>query len=188
MIAAEPDLPPWRFAPVLAGAGAGVLGSAAVVLVEILSATWQHLPWWRIPNLYATALIGPRALGEGPGWHTVAGLALQTVLLGAAGALYGWLTRHWRDHRFLVGGALVYGILWFFFAQSVVWRTLSPLIARQAPWASTFAGYLLFGLVLGVSIRFLWPLPVSAPPPAPMALESQMQSTGESNAEAGPTP
>jgi hypothetical protein len=157
MNAAEPGERPWPAAPVLAGVGAGVLAAVALLFIDILGAAWRHQPWWLMPNLYATAFTN-FAINYGAGWYTAAGIALQVLGGGVLGAFFGWLTRKWRETRYLVGGAVLLTLLWYNFWNQWMGRAFHMAHSRFSPAWLTMLGQLAFGLTMGLVIRFLWPV------------------------------
>jgi hypothetical protein len=130
------------------GVKAGVLGAFAIILMMSALLLAQGYRWWAFPNVLATAFYGRRALGSGPGWITLSGIAIQVFSCGVGGILFGsifaGLPRGFR--RRLLG--LIWGLAWYYFT-AWFYERFEWLIAFSLPAIPLMAAYAVFGLILG---------------------------------------
>src|SRR5882724_12871145 len=75
----------------LSGIEAGVIGGIAMLVLLAASSLWRDRGWWEIPNLLGSTFYGVRAFRPGIHRATVAGGALQLMICGSVGALFGML-------------------------------------------------------------------------------------------------
>jgi hypothetical protein len=132
----------------LIGIQAGVFGGLAIVGFMIVVAVSEGDPWWAYSNILATAFYGGRALRAGAGWVTISGVALQVLLTGLAGAIFGALFAmvESRSRRLLLG--VIWGLSWFYITQSL-YRAIARLIPVYAPELALLGAHAVFGLILG---------------------------------------
>lgn len=135
-----------RLKAAVTGLEAGVLGGFAMLGALAGASLADQDAWWRFPNLLATTFYGARALRSGAGWPTVSGIALQIVIAGAAGAVFGALfSRAPGALRIVLG--LGWGAL-LFYAAEALYRRIAPFIVLYQPETSALLGHLLYGLCL----------------------------------------
>lgn len=134
----------------LSGIQAGVFGALVIVLYMAVISLAGRGPWWDFPNILATAFYGPRAL-RGPGWPTVAGVALQVIAGGLAGALFGAVFARIRSasRRLLLG--VIWGISWFYILQGLS-RVYARLVLVYTPELALLGAHTVFGLILGWTV------------------------------------
>ena len=172
----------------LAGMEAGVIGGAAMLLFVFAHSVLRGKAWWSYANLLGSVVYGSSALWRGLGRATLAGIALQLLLGGIAGALFGLCFARTRGRMVSLLLGLSCGVIWFFVTHWVVFRGIGPLVPVYASQPATLLGHMIFGLVLSrTSTLYLeWPpgwLLLEAPPGA-MAMSgipdaSQASETNE---------
>src|SRR5216683_2488827 len=75
---------------VMAGVEAGVLGGLFMMAWMATLSLLQGRSIWSIPNLFASTFYGEAALRRGFRWTSLSGVALQVIVSGAAGLLFGF--------------------------------------------------------------------------------------------------
>jgi hypothetical protein len=130
------------------GLEAGVFGGLAMTAFLILVYLLHGRPWWLWPNVLATALYRGQSLGRGPDWHTVSGFALQVLMTGIVGALFGTTFPQVPASARLVLLGLLWGLAWYFLSASL-FRQIAPLVAIASPGYAMLAANLIFGACLG---------------------------------------
>jgi len=135
-----------RLKAAVTGLEAGVLGGFAMLGALAGASVADQDTWWRFPNLLATTFYGVRALRSGAGWPTVSGIALQIVIAGAAGAVFGALFGRAPGALRVVLG-LGWGVL-LFYAAEMLYRRISPFVVLYQPETSALFGHILYGLCL----------------------------------------
>ncbi len=135
-----------RLKAAVTGLEAGVLGGFAMLGALAGASIADQDAWWRFPNLLASTFYGARVLRSGPGWPTISGVALQIVIAGLAGAIFGALFGK-------APGALriVLGFGWgalLFYASEMFYRRIAPFVALYQAETSTLLGHVLYGLCL----------------------------------------
>ncbi|HZT39747.1 MAG TPA: hypothetical protein VFA28_17775 [Bryobacteraceae bacterium] len=135
-----------RLKAAVTGLEAGVLGGFAMLGALAGASIVDQEAWWRFPNLLASTFYGARVLRSGPGWPTISGVALQVVIAGVAGAMFGALFGK------APGGLRVaLGIGWgalLFYASEMAYRRLAPFVALYQAETPTLLGHILYGLCL----------------------------------------
>jgi hypothetical protein len=143
-----------RVAKFLAGVAAGSLGGVALLTLLSLSSIIDFDPWWRYANLLGTAFYGPMALQTGPGLPTFAGAAVQVLLCGFAGGIFGLLfAGNTRGPRLALLG-MAAGLVWMYFAE-FFFRRVAPLISLYSQPLPTALAHVVFGACLATSNVFL---------------------------------
>jgi hypothetical protein len=173
-----------RLKAAVTGLEAGVLGGFAMLGALAGASVADQDAWWRFPNLLATTFYGARALRSGAGWPTVSGIALQIVIAGAAGAVFGALFGR-------APGALrvVLGLGWgalLFYAAETLYRRVAPFIVLYQPETSALLGHILYGLCLARLRPLVNPLrPRHEPgaPSEPPAIHEQVPVSESPNSE-----
>jgi hypothetical protein len=135
-----------RLKAAVTGLEAGVLGGFAMLGALAGASVADQDAWWRFPNLLASTFYGAKVLRSGPGWPTISGVALQIVIAGIAGAIFGALFGK-------APGALriVLGFGWgalLFYASEMLYRRVAPFVALYQAETSTLLGHVLYGLCL----------------------------------------
>lgn len=148
---ARPALPPFEMfhsktERSLAGLQAGMLGGLSLLAVLAVVSTLDRRSWWSYSNLLAACFYGPRTIGAGPGWPTVAGAALQMVIAGTAGALFGAAFGNHSGRR-LALFALMWGFFVFFVSEQY-YRFASPAVVEYMPRSAAVIGHMIYGLCL----------------------------------------
>jgi len=157
-----------RVAKFLAGVAAGSLGGVALLLLLSLSSIIDYDPWWRYANLLGTAFYGPMALQTGPGLPTFAGVAVQVLLCGFAGGVFGLLfAGNTRGPRLALLG-MAGGLVWMYFAE-FFFRRIAPLVSLYSQPLPTALAHVVFGACLATANLFL---------PKPDPLDEFPPSTG----------
>jgi hypothetical protein len=137
----------------LAGLQAGMFGGLALLAVMLLVSVLDRRQWWNYPNLVAGYFYGARSIGAGPGWHTVSGAALQLLIAGCAGALFGVLFGGLAASRRMSLLGLAWGVLTFF-ASGQFYRVFSPIVLRYMPGTAALVAHMIFGVCLSGIGRF----------------------------------
>jgi hypothetical protein len=153
----------------LAGLQAGMLGGFAMLAVLALVSALDRRTWWSYPNLLAAWFYGPRSIGGGLGWPTVAGGALQMLVAGTAGAIFGALFgRHSGSRRIALLG-LFWGFF-VFFGTEQFYKFSSPVVVAYMPRSASVVAHMIYGICLA-SISRIGGVPggVNAPGPEPAA-------------------
>jgi hypothetical protein len=151
----------------LAGLQAGMLGGLAMLAVLALAPALDRRAWWSYPNLLAACFYGPRAIGGGLGWPTVAGGALQMLIAGTAGALFGALFgRHSGSRRIALLG-LLWGFF-VFFGSEQVYKFSSPVVVAYMPRSASVVAHMIYGICLA-SISRIGVVPASGAAASPEA-------------------
>ena len=133
---------------VLAGLETGVLGGVAMMLFLFAHSTLRGQSWWSYANLLGSVVYGPSALWRGLGRATVAGIAIQVLMGGAAGVLFGvcFARTRGRVESLLLG--LSSGVIWFFVCHWFLFKGIGPLVPVYASQPATLLGHVILGLVL----------------------------------------
>lgn len=135
-----------RLKAAVTGLEAGVLGGFAMLGALAGASLADQDAWWRFPNLLASMFYGAKVLRSGPGWPTVSGVALQIVIAGVAGAIFGVLFGKAPG-----GLRIVLGFGWgalLFYASEMFYRRVAPFVALYQAETSTLLGHVLYGLCL----------------------------------------
>lgn len=135
-----------RLKAAVTGLEAGVLGGFAMLGALAGASVADQDAWWRFPNLLATTFYGVRALRSGAGWPTVSGIALQIVIAGAAGAVFGALFGR-APGALRIALGLGWGAL-LFYAAEMLYRRIAPFVVLYQPETSALLGHVLYGLCL----------------------------------------
>ena len=145
------DLPMHRTTTprILEGLEAGIVGGLAMLFFLILDEVWRHRPWWTIPNLLGSTFYGARAFRMGPGLASASGIALQLMVCGLVGVLFGMVLAGISSRVRAVLLGLAAGLVWYLFSQRVLFPEIGPLVPVYAPEPATLLAHLLFGLCLG---------------------------------------
>ncbi len=157
----------------LAGLEAGTVGGAAMLIWYALSSAARGRSPWGIANLIAATFHGEPAMRSGFHFATLSGMALQLVIGGVVGMLFGLALRAYaRRGRVLLLGVLA-GVGWYYFSYSLIWRHVNPWIPLYSPDRVILVGHVFLGGALGLFPRYLAAL--------------QPQPAAESEASAAPT-
>ncbi len=132
---------------ILVGIEAGILGGAIMLGWFALMAPLLDEPWWSMPNRLGSALFAG-ATRSGFGLVTLAGVAVHLCTSGLAGAVHGILTPGGRLFGLGFTAAL------YLINYLLLWKKVGPALL-YAPQPLLFAGYFLFGSVLGQHSRLL---------------------------------
>ena len=160
----------------LAGLQAGMFGGIALVAVMIVVSVLDRREWWSYPNILAGYFYGVSSLGAGLGWHTVSGVALQLLVAGFAGVLFGSLFGGFGASRRMAMLGLAWGVLTFF-ASGQLYRVFSPIVFAYMPRGAALVAHMIYGVCLSGITRLGGEPPppefgaALAPPPAGKAGE-----------------
>jgi hypothetical protein len=132
----------------LAGLQAGMLGGIALLVVMTVVSLLDHRHWWSYPNTIAAVFYGARSIGAGLGWHTVSGAALQLVIAGVAGLLFGALFGSASAGRRNLAFGLAWGVLVYFFSGQF-YRVFKPVVLVYLPGSAAMVAHLVYGVSLG---------------------------------------
>lgn len=161
----------------LAGLQAGMLGGIVLLVVMASVSVLDRRHWWSYPNVLAAAFYGHRSIGAGFGWHTVSGMALQLLIAGAAGVVFGLLLGGFALGR----RGLAFGLMWgvvLYFVSGQFFRVFKPVVFVYLPGTEALVAHLVYGVCLpmaahdsisGAQQEFgqeLAPLPTGNPPVA----------------------
>src|SRR3981081_2658958 len=98
----------------LAGLEAGVIGGMAMFLFLAAHSALRGQSWWSYANLLGSVVYGPSALWRGLGRATLAGMAMQVLMSGVAGVLFGVCFARTRGRMVSLLLGLSSGVIWFF--------------------------------------------------------------------------
>ena len=132
----------------LAGLQTGVIGGLAMLGFLFAHSILRGQPWWSFANLMGSLVYGPSALWRGMGRATFAGIALQVILSGIAGVLFGVCFARTRGRLVSLLLGLSSGVIWFGCCHWILFKGIAPLIPVYASQPSTLLGYMILGLVL----------------------------------------
>lgn len=132
----------------LAGLEAGVIGGIAMLLFIFAHSMLRGKPWWSYGNLLGSVVYGSSALWRGFGRATLAGIAVQVLLGGVAGVVFGVCFARTRGRMVSLLLGLSSGVIWFFVTHLIVFRGIGPLVPVYASQPATLLGHMIFGLVL----------------------------------------
>lgn len=113
----------------------------------LASALTRH-SGWRVPNLFATVLVGGDAYHDRYVKTSLAGAGLVLVAYGCLGVVWGMI---WKDnHRpGLAAFGGVAGIVVYFAMTRLIWDRLSPAFSVYAPDREILIAHILWGMALG---------------------------------------
>ena len=131
------------------GLEAGVIGGISMLAVMVLGALWRGHVWWETPNLLGSTFYGARAFRQGPGVVTFSGSAFHIVITGTVGAVFGLAAGAIEQRRRLVLLGTLSGIVWYYFADAVLWRLVNPLVPLFAAKIPSLLAHAVFGSCLG---------------------------------------
>jgi hypothetical protein len=142
---------PGRFplARILSGIEAGVIGGLAMLALHAAASLLRRHVWWEMPNLLGSTFYGARAFRSGPGVVTLAGSALNLVITGVLGAIFGAVCGNVSPRRRLVLLGLLAGVFWYYLGDAVFWRRINSLVPLYSPQPATILSHALFGVCLG---------------------------------------
>lgn len=152
-----PSMSHYRLERALAGLQAGVLGGASATIFLVIVSALHHRPWWMWPNVLATTFYGGRALSSGPDWHTVSGIALELLMGGVAGALFGTTFPGVPTSARLMLLGLFWGLAWHYLCIAL-FRRIAPLVVIYSPRYAWIVANLIYGASLG-RMRVAEPVP-----------------------------
>ncbi len=133
------------------GIKAGILGALALLSLFAFTSILRRHVWWEVPNLLGSTFYHYRAFYSGLGTATVAGAALELVLGGAVGGLFGVAYGNVRSrHRLILLGTLT-GLAWFYLANLLLWPRLNPLVPLYWPEPSAVLCHAVFGACLALA-------------------------------------
>jgi hypothetical protein len=143
----------------LAGLEAGVIGGLAMLLFLCAHSALRGQVWWSYANLLGSIVYGPSALWRGLSRATLAGIAIQILISGVAGLLYGVCFARTRGRMVSLLLGLSCGVIWFFITYQLFFRGIGPLIPVYASQPATLLGHGILGLVLSRTPRLYqeWP-------------------------------
>ena len=132
----------------LAGLETGVIGGAAMLLFLFAHSILRGQFWWGYANLLGSVAYGSSALWRGLGRATLAGIALQLLLSGLLGVLFGVCFARTRGRALSLLLGLSSGAIWFLVVYWIVFRRIGPLIPVYSSRPATLLGHMILGLVL----------------------------------------
>ena len=138
----------------LSGLQGGMIGVLWMLAWLGVSATWQRRSFWTAENLLASAFYGDSAIRSGFAFSTLSGLALYLLLYSVLGAVFAGVLRDRasRQRTLLLG--MAYGLVWYYVAYHLLWKSLLPLVALLHTERPTLIGHLLYGIILGRYPRY----------------------------------
>jgi hypothetical protein len=131
----------------LAGLQVGMFGGVVMVAVLMVVSLLDRRAWWGYPNLLALAFYGARSISGGPGWPTVAGIALQLSIAGCGGLLFGGIFGSLSGSRRIAFFGLLWGVL-VFYGSEQLYRGSSPIIAAYMPRSASIVAHMIYGVCL----------------------------------------
>jgi len=115
---------------------------------SVISLARGHV-WWETPNLLGSTFYGVGAFRSGPGWVTVSGAALQLVICGMIGVLFGLVCGAFGARRYLVLFGLGAGVAWYLLADPLLWSRFNPRVSTYIFIPGALFSHLIFGACLG---------------------------------------
>jgi hypothetical protein len=159
----------------LAGLQAGVLGGLAMLLYLSLDAILHRQRWLTPEVLLSTAVYGNSVIWHASAKAVLAGVSVQLVAAGLAGALCGYVFEWIRgDGLTALFTGLGFAFGWYLFWHFLLLPKVAPLVAAYASRESAIAAHLLLGLMLSRipnfygQIRPAGRLAEAHEPPAPL--------------------
>lgn len=137
-----------------------MFGGVAMVAVLMLVSMLERRSWWGYPNLLALGFYGARSISGGPGWPTVAGIALELVIAGSGGMLFGVLFGSLGGSRRIAFLGLLWGVL-VFYGSEQLYRATSPIVAAYLPRSASIVAHMIYGVCLAGIGRIGGPSPGS---------------------------
>jgi hypothetical protein len=131
----------------LAGLQAGMLGGIALLVVMAVFSVLDRRHWFSYPNTLGAFFYGVRSIGSGLGWHSVSGLALQLVIAGLAGALFGGIFLSADGGRRSLAFGLVWGLV-VYYVSGQFYRVFKPLVLEYLPSGEALVAHLVYGVSL----------------------------------------
>jgi hypothetical protein len=130
---------------------AGVVAGAAALVFCAFACWVQGDSPFTVINLLASTFYGARMLRQDfVWWRSFSGLSLHFCLAGCAGAVFSFLRRPaWGFATTAVIGT-VYSAFLYIAANAWLWRKWNPGWAAYSGQGFILAGYVLFGLLLGM--------------------------------------
>src|SRR5580658_2943700 len=131
------------------GIEAGIVGGAAMLGMLVSESLWSGHVWWEVPNLLGSTFYGTRALRSGAALSILAGIALQFVITGTLGGLFGLACGgvHQRGRLVLLGMLAAVG--WYNLANATFWPRVNPWVPLASPRPATIFSHVLLGACLG---------------------------------------
>src|SRR5580658_9735317 len=167
------------------GIEAGIVGGAAMLGILISESLWTGHVWWEVPNLLGSTFYGTRALRSGAALSILAGIALQFVITGTLGGLFGLACGgvHQRGRLVLLGVLAAVG--WYNLANAMFWPRVNPWVPLVSPRPATVFSYVLLGAGLGYMGQRQ--KPVGAGSPAAASPENSVLQPPEEPSPTGPS-
>jgi hypothetical protein len=132
----------------LAGLETGVIGGLSLLTFLCAHSALRGVSWWSYTNLLGSVVYGPSALRRGFGRATLAGLAVEILLSGFAGLVFGVCFARTRGRLMSLLLGLSCGVIWFFISFGTIFRVIGPLVPVYASQPATLLGHMIFGFVL----------------------------------------
>ena len=167
----------------LAGLETGVLGGMAMLLFLFTNSVLRGQPWWSYANLLGSAVYRSSALWRGFGRATCAGIALQILLSGVAGVLFGVCFARTRGRTMSLLLGMSSGIIWFSICHWMLFTRVAPLVPVYASQPATLLAYMILGLMLSQTSRRFGEYASEAP--AMAAENADFRASGISDAYRG---
>jgi hypothetical protein len=130
-----------------AGLQVGMFGGIAMLATLALVSMLDRRAWWSYPNVLGAYFYGARSIGGGPGWPTVAGIALQLLIAGCGGALFGAILGGLGGSRRVALMGLVWGVLVFYGCEQL-YRSNSPIVDAYMPRSASLVAHMIYGVCL----------------------------------------
>ena len=143
----------------LSGLQTGVLGGLAMLVFVFVHSVLRGQHWWSYANLLGSAVYGASGLWRGFGRATFAGIAIQVLLTGILGVLFGVCFARTRGRMVSLVLGLSAGLMWFAATHWFLFKAIAPLVPVYASQPATLLGHMILGLVLSrTSLLYLdWP-------------------------------
>lgn len=154
-----------------AGVQCGVLGGVAMALCWAAGSILRGQPPWISFNMLGSLLEGAGVLRRGPGFVTVAGLALHLFVAGTIGLVFALVMGEARNRFRTALLAILTGLLWYYIA-GWLWSKWGALAYAYVPLRTLLFSHLLFGLALaayGRALDRIWRHQRAEAPPIPPA-------------------
>lgn len=143
----------------LAGLETGVAGGLSMIVFLCANSILRGQSWWSFLNLLGSVVYGASSLRRGLGRATLAGLAVEILLSGLAGIVFGVCFARTRGRMVSLLLGLSCGVIWFFISFGTVFKLIGPLVPIYASQPATLLGHMIFGFVLSRTsqVHESWP-------------------------------
>lgn len=135
----------------LAGIRNGIVGGVLILFWLLIGAYFSGDPLWLVPNLFASAFHGERALSAEFSFATLSGIAFHLLQCATLAVVFALVVPASASLRSSLSMGIGFSLLCQYAAQRVLWRYFSPWIAAFAPPFVLWTAALAFGICLAAT-------------------------------------